>query len=154
MIGLDEDPHKRYRPRRESAYKRFDRKHVALRVAQIAGTPQLAPPDCSSRPSTSTVRRWRRTAEGKPSNISEARSMINSTIIFGKAHPKGDVKVPDGATVESSPQNPPALRSLDAHRAGLQRLGERRLVACVDGALRRIGGNGFLDPAHDGASRW
>jgi len=47
----------------------------------------------------------------------------------------------------------PALRGLDAHRARLQHLGERGLVACVNRALRGFGGNGFLDPAHDGAAR-
>jgi hypothetical protein len=41
------------------------------------------------------------TADGKPSNISEARSMINNTIVFDKAHPKGEVKLPDGATVDA-----------------------------------------------------
>lgn len=40
-------------------------------------------------------------ADGKPINIGESNgSKINNTIIFDKAHPKGEVKVPDGATVD------------------------------------------------------
>jgi hypothetical protein len=43
----------------------------------------------------------------------------------------------------------PALPRLDANRAGLQGLRERRLVAGVEGALRGLGIELGFDPAHD-----